>query len=220
LEIFDLGVSERKGTGKGQARALRRNGFIPAVLYGPKTETVSLSVSAADLTAIYKRSESEHVILNLMIQNGGTRNKTAMIKEMQVSPLTHEYLHVDFYEISMDQEIVVKVPVELTGGSVGVERGGFLQLIRHQLEVACLPGDIPNKIQVDISGLDIGDSIHVEQVQAKDKVRLVFDTNFTVVTVVAPSLAKEEVAEEVPEEGVEEGEAAGEAKASEPAADE
>ncbi len=220
MEIFDLGVSERKGTGKGQARALRRNGFIPAVLYGPKTETVSLSVSAADLTAIYKRSESEHVILNLMIQNGGTRNKTAMIKEMQVSPLTHEYLHVDFYEISMDQEIVVKVPVELTGGSVGVERGGFLQLIRHQLEVACLPGDIPNKIQVDISGLDIGDSIHVEQVQAKDKVRLVFDTNFTVVTVVAPSLAKEEVAEEVPEEGVEEGEAAGEAKASEPAADE
>jgi len=220
LEIFDLGVSERKGTGKGQARALRRNGFIPAVLYGPKTETVSLSVSAADLTAIYKRSESEHVILNLMIQNGGTRNKTAMIKEMQVSPLSHEYLHVDFYEISMDQEIVVKVPVELTGSSVGVERGGFLQLIRHQLEVACLPGDIPNKIQVDISGLDIGDSIHVEQVQAKDKVRLVFDTNFTVVTVVAPPLAKEEVAEEVPEEGVEEGEAAGEAKASEPAADE
>jgi len=220
LEIFDLGVSERKGTGKGQARALRRNGFIPAVLYGPKTETVSLSVSAADLTAIYKRSESEHVILNLMIQNGGTRNKTAMIKEMQVSPLSHEYLHVDFYEISMDQEIVVKVPVELTGSSVGVERGGFLQLIRHQLEVACLPGDIPNKIQVDISGLDIGDSIHVEQVQAKDKVKLVFDTNFTVVTVVAPSLAKEEVAEEAPEEGVEEGEAAGEAKASEPAADE
>jgi large subunit ribosomal protein L25 len=220
LEIFDLGVSERKGTGKGQARALRRNGFIPAVLYGPKTETVSLSVSAADLTAIYKRSESEHVILNLMIQNGGTRNKTAMIKEMQVSPLSHEYLHVDFYEISMDQEIVVKVPVELTGSSVGVERGGFLQLIRHQLEVACLPGDIPNKIQVDISGLDIGDSIHVEQVQAKDKVRLVYDSNFTVVTVVAPSLAKEEVAEEVPEEGVEEGEAAGEAKASEPVADE
>lgn len=220
MEIFDLGVSERKGTGKGQARALRRNGFIPAVLYGPKTETVSLSVSAADLTAIYKRSESEHVILNLMIQNGGTRNKTAMIKEMQVSPLSHEYLHVDFYEISMDQEIVVKVPVELTGSSVGVERGGFLQLIRHQLEVACLPGDIPNKIQVDISGLDIGDSIHVEQVQAKDKVRLVYDSNFTVVTVVAPSLAKEEVAEEVPEEGVEEGEAAGEAKASEPVADE
>jgi len=219
LEIFDLGVSERKGTGKGQARALRRNGFIPAVLYGPKTETVSLSVSAADLTAIYKRSESEHVILNLMIQNGGTRNKTAMIKEMQVSPLTHEYLHVDFYEISMDQEIVVKVPVELTGGSVGVERGGFLQLIRHQLEVACLPGDIPNKIQVDISGLDIGDSIHVEQVQAKDKVRLVYDSNFTVVTVVAPSLAKEEVAEEAPE-GVEEGEGAGEATTPEPAADE
>jgi len=219
LEIFDLGVSERKGKGKGQARALRRNGLVPAVLYGPKTETVSLSVSAADLTAIYTRSESEHVILNLMIQNGGTRNKTAMIKEMQVSPLTHEYLHVDFYEISMDQEIVVKVPVELTGGSVGVERGGFLQLIRHQLEVACLPGDIPNKIQVDISGLDIGDSIHVEQVQAKDKVRLVYDSNFTVVTVVAPSLAKEEVAEEAPE-GVEEGEGAGEATTPEPAADE
>jgi large subunit ribosomal protein L25 len=220
LEIFDLKVSERKGTGKGQARALRREGLIPAVVYGPKTETVSLSVSALDLAGIYKRSETEHVILNLIIQNGGTRNKTVMVKEMQVSPLSHDYLHVDFYEISMDQEIVVKVPVELTGRSIGVERGGFLQLIRHQLEVACLPTDIPSKIQVDISGVDIGESIHIEQIQAQDKVRLVYDSNFTVVTVVAPSLAKEEVAEEVPAEGAEEGGEAGEAKPTEPAADE
>ena len=221
LERIDLKVQERKGTGKGQARTLRRQGLVPAVLYGPKTESISLTVPAHEISRIYKESESEHVILNLVIENGGTREKTAMIKEAQISPLTNEYLHIDFYEVSLDQEIVVKVPVEAVGKSEGVERGGMLQIVRHQLEVSCLPGDIPAKIEVDISALDIGDSIHIEEITVPDNVKLLFDVNFTVVTVVAPTIEKEPVPEEELEEGeevaAEEAEAGEEAPASEPA---
>lgn len=199
MEIFDLKVNERKDTGKGPARELRRQGLVPAVLYGPKTETIHLTVSDLELQNIYKQSASEHVLLNLIIENGKTRKKTVMIKEIQTFPLAKELLHVDFYEISLDEKIVVKVPVEVTGKSTGVERGGFLQLVRHQLEVSCLPTDIPPMIQVDISRLDIGDSIHVEEIVASAGVEILYDVNFTVVTVVAPTVEEEVVGEELEE---------------------
>jgi len=212
LEIFDLKANERKGTGKGPARELRRQGLVPAVLYGPKTETIHLTVSGLELENIYKQSGSEHVLLNLVIENGGTKKKTAIIKEAQTSPLAKEFLHVDFYEISLDEKIVVKVPVEVTGKSKGVERGGFLQLVRHQLEISCLPTDIPPAIQVDITELDIGDSIHVEEFVASSGVEILYDVNFTVITVVAPTLEEEAVKEELEE--VEEGEPAEEKEAA------
>ncbi len=204
MEIFELKASGRQDTGKGPARAFRRQGLIPAVLYGPEMESILLTVSLLDLDTIYEESGSEHVILNLIINNGGTQNKTAMIRELQTNPLTGEYLHVDFYEISLEQEVVVKVPVEVTGKSKGVERGGLMQLVRRQLEVSCLPVDMPANIELDVSELDIGDSLHVEDIEVGDKIRLLYDTNFTVVTVVAPVVEEEEVPEE--EEELEEGE--------------
>jgi large subunit ribosomal protein L25 len=203
LQTFDLKASQRKDTGKGAARVLRRQGLIPAVLYGPKTESVALTISALDLDKVYEESGSEHVILNLIIENGGTQNRTAMVKELQTSPVTSQYLHVDFYEISLEKEITVKVQVEVTGKCKGVENGGFLQLIRHELDVSCLPADIPGKIEVDVSDLDIGDSLHVEEIDVGEKVTLLYDSNFTVVTVVAPTVEEEEVVEEELEEAEE-----------------
>jgi large subunit ribosomal protein L25 len=182
---------------------LRRQGLIPAVLYGPKTESIALTISALDLDKVYEESGSEHVILNLIIENGGTQNRTAMVKELQTSPVTSQYLHVDFYEISLEKEITVKVQVEVTGKCKGVENGGFLQLIRHELDVSCLPADIPGKIEVDVSDLDIGDSLHVEEIDVGEKVTLLYDSNFTVVTVVAPTVEEEEVVEEELEEAEE-----------------
>ncbi len=199
MEIFDLKANERKATGRSPARELRRQGLVPAVLYGPKMETIHLTVSGFELENIYKQSASEHVLLNLVIENGGTQKKTAIVKEVQTFPLAKEFLHVDFYEISLDEKIVVKVPVDLTGKSKGVERGGFLQLVRHQLEISCLPTDIPAAIQVDITELDIGDSIHVEEIVAHADVEILHDVNFTVVTVVAPTVEEEVVEEELAE---------------------
>ena len=197
MEIFDLRTTKRHTFGKSSARALRRQGLIPAVLYGPKRESVPLTISPLDLEKLYKASGTERVILNLIIDNGGgTLNVTAVVKEVQASPVTGQYLHLDFYEISLNEEIVVSVPVELTGKSKGVERGGFLQLVRRELQVSCLPTDMPDKIEVDVTGLDIGDSIHIGDFDLENKVRLLADTGLTVATVVAPAVEEEGVPEE------------------------
>jgi large subunit ribosomal protein L25 len=186
------------------------------VLYGPKTESIPLTISTLDLDNIYKESGSEHVILNLIIENGGTQKKTVMIKETQTAPVTSQYLHVDFCEISLEEKVTVNVSVEVTGKSKGVQLGGFVQLVRHELEVSCLPGDIPAKIEADVSDLDIGDSLHVEDIDVGEKVKLLYDTNFAVVTVAAPTMEEEEIPEEELEE-VEEAEAAETEATDEPA---
>jgi large subunit ribosomal protein L25 len=196
LEIFDLKVTQRHTFGKGSARTLRREGLVPAILYGPKRDSVPLTVSPLDLDKIYKTSASEQVIFNLVIENGGTQNVTAMVKEVQAAPVTREYLHIDFYEISLDEEIVVNIPVEVTGKSKGVERGGFLNVVRYELEVSCLPTDMPDNIQIDVTDLDIGDAIHVEDLALIDKVKLLADPGLTVLTVVAPTIEEEELPEE------------------------
>lgn len=202
MEIFDLKVTQRNTFGKGSARALRRQGLIPAVLYGPKRDSMSLTLSPLDLDEIYKNSGTERVVLNLIIKNGGAKNATVMVKEVQASPVTNKYVHIDFYEISLDEEVVVKVPVEVTGKSKGVERGGFLQVVRHKLEISCLPSDMPDNIEVDVTSLDIGDSVHIEDIELGDKIKLLAVPGLTVLTVVAPTVEEEE--EEVPEEEVEE----------------
>jgi len=175
-----------------------------------------LTVSPIDLDKIYKTSGTEQVILNLVIENGGTQKVTVLVKEVQASPVTRQYLHMDFLEISLDEEVVVRVPVEVTGKSTGIERGGFLQLVRHELEVSCLPSDMPDKIEVDITDLDIGDAIHVEDIALDDRIRMLAEPGHTVLTVVAPTVEEEELPEE--EEEVEEGEEAVEEGEGEPEA--
>ncbi len=207
MELFDLKVTKRDTFGKGPARALRRQGLIPAVLYGPRRESMPLTISPIDLDKIYKTSGTEHVVLNLIIENGGTDNVTAMVKEVQAAPVTDQYLHIDFYEISLDQKITVSVPVEVTGKSKGIERGGLLQIVRHELEISCLPTDMPDTIEVDVTNLDIGDSIHIGDIEIEDKISLLADTGHTVLTVVAPTVEEEEVPEEEVEEEAEEAEA-------------
>jgi large subunit ribosomal protein L25 len=196
LEIFDLKVTQRHTFGKGSARTLRREGLVPAILYGPKRDSIPLTVSPIDLDKIYKTSGSEQVIFNLVIENGGTQNVTAMVKEVQAAPVTRQYLHIDFYEISLDEEIVVNIPVEVTGKSKGVERGGFLNVVRYELEVSCLPMNMPDNIKVDVTELDIGDAIHIEDLAVMDKVKLLADPGLTVLTVVAPTIEEEELPEE------------------------
>ncbi len=215
MEVFDLKITQRNTFGKGPARALRREGLIPAVLYGPKRDSVPLTISPLDLDKIYKDSGTERVILNLKIDNGGTQDVTVVVKEVQAVPVTGQYLHIDFYEIALHEEIVVNVPVEVTGRSKGVERGGFLQVVRYQLEISCIPTDMPDKIEVDVTNLDIGDSIHIGDLDlVGDKVRVLADTALTVVTVVPPTVEEEEVPEEELEEAeetpAEEDEAGGE----------
>ncbi|MBW2737737.1 MAG: 50S ribosomal protein L25/general stress protein Ctc [Deltaproteobacteria bacterium] len=203
MELIELKANIRNSTGKGQARVLRGAEKIPAVLYGPGTEPVLLSVSVKDLEKALKKSTASQVILNLTIHNGENTSKTAMIKELQTHPVSRNYQHIDFYEISMDRKIRVKVPVAVKGKSRGVEEGGILQIVRRELEILCLPTKIPETIEIDITDLDIGDSIHVKEIPLQTDVEIPADVNFTLITIVSPKAEVEEVEKEA-EEGAEE----------------
>jgi large subunit ribosomal protein L25 len=140
--------------------------------------------------------------MSLTIGNGESVKKTAMVKELQTEPVSRQFIHVDFYEVAMDQKMLFRVPVEVVGKSPGAEEGGMLQVIRRELDVYCLPSNIPDSIKIDVSGLGIGDAVHVEEISLVDNIEIPAETNFTVVTVVG--MAAEEVPEEEVEEGVEE----------------
>ncbi len=197
MELIDLKTNIRKTTGNGPARRLRRSGQIPAVLYGPGADSVLLSVNAVEFEKVLKKSISGQVLLNLIIQNGETFNRSAMVRELQTHPVSREFLHIDFFEIAMDRKIRVKVPVVITGKAKGVEVGGILQIVRRELEMLCLPLRVPESIEVDISDLDIGDSIHIGAIALEDDIEVLEEDHFTIVTVVSPTI--EEVEEEVEE---------------------
>jgi len=201
LELIELKTKIRTTTGNGPARRLRMSGQVPAVVYGPKTEPVLLSVNKSDLEQLFKKGGIGQVVLNLVIQkNGETLTMPAMIKELQTHPVSRNFIHIDFYEIKMDQKITAKIPVVTTGIAKGVELGGVLQIVRRELEVECLPLEVPESIEIDISDLDIGDSIHVGKISLEGEIELLEDDNYTVVTMLSPKLEEEEPEEEEEEE--------------------
>jgi large subunit ribosomal protein L25 len=206
LELIELKTSIRTTTGNGPARRLREKGLIPAVLYGPGTESVLLSVTIRDIDMILKKGRIGQALLNLVIPNNGeTSTRTVMVKELQLHPVSRNFLHIDFYEVAMDRKIMVNIPVTTTGKAKGVEDGGILQIVRRELEVQCFPLDVPESIEIDIADLDIGDSIHVRDISRQGEIEFLDDENFTVVTVVSP---KVEEGAEAAGEAEEAGEAA------------
>ena len=213
MELIELKTNIRTSVGNGPARALRRNKQIPAVLYGRGTETVLLSVDISDLEQVLKESTVSQLLLKLVIQNGETYTKTAMIKELQTHPVSRDFLHIDFYEIAMERKIKVNVPVITKGKAKGVELGGMLQIIRRELEVLCLPLEIPESIEIDITDLEIGDAVHVNEISLEGDAEIQADVNFTVLTILSPKAAEEEEVSEEEEEAVEE--AGGEEEPSE-----
>jgi large subunit ribosomal protein L25 len=198
LEQINLNARVRKTTGNNPARALRREGRIPAVLYGPKTEPILLSIESREFEQIVKKSTIGSVLLNLQIQNGDATSRPAMVKELQTHPVTQRFLHVDFYEVDMQRKIKVMVPVVIRGKAKGIEEGGLLQIVCREIEVLCLPTEIPEAFEVDVSDLDIGDAIHLEDIQTVGDIEIVEETNVTVVTVLAPKV-EVEAAEELME---------------------
>ncbi len=208
MEILNLKASLRERVGNGPARELRREGKVPAILYGPKTDPVKLIIQKVDLEPIFKTGAVVQQLLKLEIEDAD-KTSNVMIKELQRHPVSHNLLHLDLYEVSMDQKIKVMVPVMTTGKSKGVEMGGMLQIIRRELEVLCLPDQIPESITIDITDLDVGDSFHVEELQLEENIEVPAEVNFTILTILSTKAeATEEEGEEGEAEGVEESEAA------------
>jgi large subunit ribosomal protein L25 len=203
LDKIELKVTVRKKVGNGAARELRRENMIPAILYGPKAEPVMLSVITKELQNILKKSNIGQVLLNLLIQNGKQTSRTAMIKELQTQPVSGNLLHVDFYEVAMDQKIKISIPVVTTGQAKGVEEGGVLQLVRHEVEIFCFPNNIPESLEVDVTDMDIGDSKHMDEVSIDESFELVDEANYTIVTILSPKTEEAEDTEKEEEAEVE-----------------
>jgi len=190
---IELNAQVRNKGGKGIARSLRREGRVPAVLYGPKTPSQLLSLSAKSLEKLLSGMGEESRLLQLKIEDGSeVQNRQVLVREVQVHPVRRRFLHVDLYEVPLDQPIVVDVHVELVGESVGVRKGGTLNLIRRTLSVRCLPGEIPEKIELHIADLDLGGSIHVEDLIGRIPYELADDPSFAVVNIAAPEEAGKE----------------------------
>jgi large subunit ribosomal protein L25 len=210
LESIELKAKIRTTKGDGPAKVMRREGLMPAVLYGPDTDPIMLSVSTHELELALKGGTSGQSLFALQVEGDEKSERSAMIKELQRHPLNNTFLHADFYEVAMDRKINVMVPVVTTGKCQGIEMGGMLQIIRREIEVLCYPNEIPESITVDITDLDIGDSLHVQDVPLKGNIEIPADVNFTILTISAIKVEEEVVEEEAEEleEGVEEDEAA------------
>lgn len=196
---FSLSARIRDNKGKGVARRLRRDDQIPAVFYGPNAKATMLSVGYRDLEGIIKQNTSENIILGLKIESeSGIESRKVMLKELQIDPIKDTYLHADFYEISMDKELTVDIPVHLVNTPIGVPKGGILQHVKREITITCLPDNLVDSLEVDVSGLDIGESIHLRDIEIPEGIKTAQEDHLTIAVVVAPSVAPEE-AEEIEE---------------------
>ncbi len=187
MKTAELTVKTRTATGNGPARVLRREGAFPAVLYGPGSDNVLLVVDRKEFDTILKKAGTEQVLFNLQVEGQGAARRLALVKEIQRDPLSRKYLHADFYEVFMDRPITVTVPVRMAGKAKGLDFGGLLQIIRRELTVTALPGAVPDAIEVDVTGLNVGDALHLGDITPPEGVRLMGAAQYTVVTVVSPT---------------------------------
>jgi len=195
----------RKEVGKKAAKDLRNKGLIPANVYKGGKEAMNLQLSARELVEALQTSAGENVLITLKIAGGETavKDKTVLIKEIQREPIQYSILHVDFNEISLTDLLKVNVPLVAHGEPVGVKvDGGILEHVLRELQVECLPTDIPEKIEVDVSSLKIGDSVLVKNIQLPEGVKITNDPELIAmivkapkVEVAAPETATEEAAE-------------------------
>src|SRR5262245_1309324 len=198
MAVIPLGGTRRDKLGKGGARKARAAGQIPGVLYGHGKEPVPVSVGARDFDLALRGHKGGNPIVNLAVAGG---EYTALIRDVQYDPLTHDILHLDFQHISLTETIEVKVSVHLTGLPVGVkDGGGILETILREIEVRCLPTAIPPSIEVDVSHLNIGDSVHVREISVPD-VTVLNDDGETIATVVPPTVMEEKAPEAAAVEG-------------------
>jgi large subunit ribosomal protein L25 len=190
MERMIINVEKREEVGKGAARSLRRGNSIPAILYrGGDSQPVKFSKK--EILQFINSTTGQQAMVNLQFGDGSS--KLALMKDYQVDPAKGDLIHVDFFEVSLTEKVKVSVHVTIVGESIGVKRdGGILQYLLREIEVECLPDKIPGRIELDISGLEIGQSLHVSDIKLGEGVKVFTDPDEVIVNVVAPAV--EEVA--------------------------
>ena len=197
--------SEKRGT-KSRRSGLRREGRIPAVLYGPKTKPIAIAISGAELRSRVSASARQR-LMRLTSSSSELNDRHVIVKEIQRAPVSGNFVHADFYEVDLTQPLHVSVPLRFTGKAHGVAEGGILGPLVREVEVECLPLEIPDVVEVDVSALDIHDVIHISAMTFGPATSSpIFDTDYAVVTVLPPTVAEAAVAvaaEAAPDEGAE-----------------
>ncbi|MDH4217601.1 MAG: 50S ribosomal protein L25 [Candidatus Aminicenantes bacterium] len=192
---------KREFFGKNASRRVRREGKIPAILYGQGEPGVPLALDKKDIFEILRSETGENTLFKTSFDS---ESKDTMIKDVQIDPVSDEILHVDLIQIAMNKAIRVSIPVVVTGEAVGVKtEGGFIDLITREIEVECLPKDIPEQIEVNVSGLHLHQSIKIEEMTPLPNVEIVSDPHAVVVLIEAPTKEEVVAAEEEKEEEVE-----------------
>lgn len=183
MATAELKITQRDRSGKGVARSLRRQGMIPAVVYGRGLTPLSVAVTPKELKTAISTEAGWNTLITLQ---GSTEyaGKVVILKDLQVDPIRRDYMHADFQVIDMTHVVNVMVPVHTLGKSAGEKVGGTLQVIRKELEVSCLPNAIPGAIEVDVTALEIGDVLHIDDLTLPAGVEVPHEVNFTVITCV------------------------------------
>jgi len=200
METIEMKARIRKESGKGPARRLRADGQIPAVFYGAGADSLPLAINAADLIKLMKEKK-ESVFIKLLIDDGGKGyEKLSIIKEMQTRPATKDIFHTDFYEIRMDHKLVLDIPIHVSGHPVGVTMGGELHILKRDLKVSGLPMMIPESVEIDVSGLNIGGSVKVADIKVTDGIEVLDHADVAVAAVSAARVEAVPTAEEAEEQ--------------------
>lgn len=187
MSDLEIRAQVREGTGKGSAKKLRRAGLVPAILYA-KGYSKPLVFDSKEFFKTTKNTVWSNTIFKLRLEEKNIQSDlNVMIKDHQFDPLLGQLLHADFYEISMDKQVTVKVPIVLKGEARGVESGGVLVHRLSEIEIECLPSAIPHQIEADISALDVGESLHVADLKLSPQIRVLNDLEAPVASVSQPS---------------------------------
>lgn len=200
MSVASLNVLPRERAGKGSARAARRAGLVPAVIYGNKEAPVMVTVSYKDLI---KQINKGHFLNTVFELNGIGKTVRALPRALQLDPVRDWPIHIDFLRIAEHSKITIMLPVHFNNqeASPGLKRGGVLNVVRHEIECLCDTDNVPDQIEVDLTGTEVNDSIHISAVKLPAGVEpVIHDRDFTIATLVAPSALKSEVAEGAAEE--------------------
>ena len=190
----NLAAERRTAIGRSAVQKLKTAGAIPAVIYGAKNKSEPLQVSRRDINAMLSHAAGENILVELEIA-GEKANRLALVQEVQHSPVGGDVLHIDFHAVSMDELITADVPLEPVGIANGVKNfGGLLEQSLRSLAIECLPRDLPDVISVDVAGLNIGDAIHVREIQLPTGVTTKVPADLTAFSVLAPTVEEEPVA--------------------------
>ncbi len=182
-----LTAQTRTGIGRSAVNAIKKQGLVPAVVYGGKETPQPLALNAREVRSLLAHATSEHFLVDLEIDGAGSR--LALIQEVQHDPIKGDVLHVDFHTVKADEKLHSEVPVEAVGEAAGVKNfGGILEIAMHAIEIECLPKDLPEMIRLDVSALNVGDAIHVKDIQLPEGVTTRLDEDLTVIRVAAPKV--------------------------------